>query len=108
MRQLRILYKRGQGQFRPLDEFVHSNLYGRKEIYDAAKLMRQRPWLEGAAVRLDDELFNLVTFDQEALAPHSFLLDTFAHYQEDLLPVNAPVDEQTIFNDAAAATYGSN
>jgi hypothetical protein len=41
MRQLRILYKRGQGgQFRPLDEFVHSNLYGRRDIYEAADLMR--------------------------------------------------------------------
>lgn len=106
MRQLRILYKRGSaGQFRPLEEFVHHSLYGRKEVYAAADVMRAHDYIEGVALRLDDELFNLVTFEQEAIAPKSFALDTFRG-KDDTLTINEPVDEQTVFNEAAKATYG--
>jgi hypothetical protein len=58
---------------------------------------------------MGDELFNLVTFDQEAAAPHSFVLDKFYHYQDDFrrddtLVVNEPVDDQAVLAAALEKT----
>ena len=73
MRQYAILYKRGAGKgFARLNPADHAKLIDHDEVREAVELMRQRPFLEGACVRLDDELFNIVSFTQEAVAPNAF------------------------------------
>ena len=73
MRQYAIFYKRAGGQFSRLNQADHAKLIDHEEIREAVELLRQRPYFEGLAIRLDDELFNVVTFTQEAMAPNSFL-----------------------------------
>lgn len=72
MRQYVILYKRGGSDFTRLERFSHAALYDRPEVQDAINLMRDRPALEGAAIRLGDELYNITSFNQEAEAPRAF------------------------------------
>jgi hypothetical protein len=73
MRQYVILYKRGSGkEFARLNPADHANLIDREEVREAIELMRLRPFLEATCVRLDDELFNIVSFTQPAIAPNAF------------------------------------
>lgn len=72
MRQYAIFYRRGAGPFSRLNGRDHAGLIDRNEIREVIELMRTRPALEGACVRLDDELFNIVSFTQEAIAPDAF------------------------------------
>ena len=74
MRQYVILYKRGHGKdFTRLNPKDHANLIDHEEVRDAIELMRQRPFLEGACVRLNDELFNIMSLSQKAMDPNAFL-----------------------------------
>jgi len=76
MRQYIILYKRGQAkEFGRLKPIEHKGLYDRFEVNVAIAAMRNWKFMEGACVRIDDELFNIVSFDQEAKAPDAFELD---------------------------------
>ncbi len=76
MRQYVILYKRGAGkEFARLNPSDHARLIDRDEIRETIELMRQRPFLEGACVRLGDELFNIMSFMQEAIAPNAFAFE---------------------------------
>ena len=73
MRQYVILYRRGAGkEFARLNPKDHANLVDHEEVREAIELMRQRPFLEGMCVRLNDELFNIMSFTQEAIAPNAF------------------------------------
>ena len=73
MRQYAILYKRGTGkEFVRLNPLDHAKLIDRGEVREAIKLMRQRPFLEATCVRLNDELFNIMSFTQEAVAHNAF------------------------------------
>ncbi len=73
MRQYVILYKQGAGkEFARLNPKDHGPLIDHEEVREAIELMRQRPFLEGVCVRLDDELFNIMSFAQEAIAPNAF------------------------------------
>ncbi len=76
MHQYVIYYKRGMGKdFAPLNGTDHASLIDHQEIRDAVEHMRINPWVEGMCLRLDDELFNIMSFTQEARAPHSFVFD---------------------------------
>jgi len=76
MRQYVILYKRGVGkEFTHLNATDHAKLIDHEEIREVVELMRQRPFLEGTCVRLEDELFNIMSFVQEAVAPDAFIFD---------------------------------
>ncbi len=73
MRQYVILYKRGTGkEFIRLNPADHSNLIDHEEVREAVELMRRRIFLEAACVRLNDELFNIMSFSQDAIAPNAF------------------------------------
>ena len=73
MRQYVILYKRGANKdFACLNPKDHANLVDHEEVREAVELMRQRPFVEGICVRLGDELFNIMSFTQEAIAPNAF------------------------------------
>ncbi len=76
MRQYLILYKRGAGSdFARLNPTDHAKLIDHEEIREAIELMRQRPFLEGTCVRLEDELFNIMSFTRETLAPNAFAFE---------------------------------
>ena len=72
MRQYAIFYKRGTGEFSRLNQTDHAKVIDHDEVRETVELMRQRPFLEAACVRLDDQLFNIVSFTQEAIAPNAF------------------------------------
>ena len=73
MRQYVILYKRGTGkEFARLNLNDHAKLIDHDEVREAVELMRKRPFLEGTCVRLEDELFNIMSFTQDAIAPNAF------------------------------------
>ena len=76
MRQYAILYKRGAGgEFVRLNPTDNARLIDHDQVREAIELMRQRPFLEATCVRLEDELFNIVSFTQEAVAPNAFLFE---------------------------------
>ena len=72
MRQYVIFHKQGTGEFSRLNQTDHAKVIDHEEVREAVELMHQRPFLEAACVRLDDELFNIVSFMQEAIAPNAF------------------------------------
>lgn len=74
MRQYVVLYKRGVGkEFVRLNPKDHGKVVNHDELREAVGLMRERPWLEATCVRLNgDELFNIMSFTQEAIAPNAF------------------------------------
>ncbi len=73
MRQYAIFYRRGTGtKFGRLKPNENPKLIDHEEITDAIEVMRQRPCVEGVIVRLADELFNIVSFNQEAIAPDAY------------------------------------
>ena len=72
MRQYVILYKRGANKdFARLNPKDHANFMDHEEVREAIELMRQWPFVEGICVRLGDELFNIMSFTQEAIAPNA-------------------------------------
>jgi hypothetical protein len=60
MRRYVILYRRGTGDWGRLTAGVHRGLYHRPEIKAAVVLHRDNPAAEGVAVRLGDEIFNVM------------------------------------------------
>lgn len=78
MRQAAIYYRQqGAKQFARLDpeNETHRGLYERGEIGAAADLLRHYSFIEGIAIRIGDEAFNLVKFSQDAVAPLSRSLE---------------------------------
>ena len=76
MRQYVILYKRGANKdFARLNPTDHAKLIDHDEVREAIELMRQRPFLEGTCVRLNDELFNIMSRTQAANTPNAFVFD---------------------------------
>lgn len=73
MRQYKLFYKRlGAEKFTPLEPGAHKAIYDREEVNAAIALIKERSFLEGAVVRIADELFNVIAFTQDALAPNAF------------------------------------
>lgn len=76
MRQYRIFYKRGKApNFTAIQPAggLHDNLIDHQEIRDAVEHMRLNPAVEGMSLRLlDNEIFNIIAFNQEAEAPNAF------------------------------------
>lgn len=73
MRQYRIFYKRGQvDQFATLEPGVHAGIYNKPEVETAIGLIRDFPYIEGIALRVGVEQFNIIAFEQEAEAPNAF------------------------------------
>lgn len=73
MRQYYILYKRGTGpRYARLHPGRDASIYTRHELAIAVAFLAANPFIEGVAVRIEDEMFNVISFVQEAEAPLSF------------------------------------
>ncbi len=94
MRQYKILYKRtGMPNFKSLEPGTTSNLADRPQVKAAIDLMRDNPCVEGMAVRLDDELFNIVAFEQPAEAPLAFKFPDAIELVTEGIVINPAVEE---------------
>jgi hypothetical protein len=60
MRRFIVYYRRGRNRWRQLQPGVHDDLCARPELQRAIRYMRDDPSVEGIAVRLGDDLFNLM------------------------------------------------
>lgn len=73
IRQYKLFYKRfGAPNFSQLEPIVHSPLYDKPTVQAAIEHMRMNPYIEGMAIRVEREMFNIMAFEQEAEAPKSF------------------------------------
>jgi hypothetical protein len=73
MRQYKIFFRRGpDAKFGQCQPFIHAGLYNKPEVQEAIAYLRDNPHIEGLALRLNDEQFNLIAFEQDALAPNAF------------------------------------
>ena len=75
MRQYRILYRRPETDWTQLEPHIHSRVYDRPEINASIEHMRANFHVEGMAVRLGTELFNLLACDKPELDAGSFLME---------------------------------
>jgi len=92
-RQYRILYKRDAGPFTAMKPFVNTRLYDRPEVAVAIEYMRQNPHVEGMAMKLDTERFNIMSFEQDAEAPNSFTFEPLPAAAKDVvLDASQPAD----------------
>jgi len=77
MRQYYVLYKRGAGgTYKHLQPGRDMPLYERVEVAAAVETLVTFPFMEAIALRVGDEMYNIVTFTQEAEAPNSFRFPT--------------------------------
>jgi hypothetical protein len=60
MRRFIVYYRRGRNRWRQLQPGVHHDLCDRPEVQRAIRYLRDDPSVEGIAVRLGDDLFNLM------------------------------------------------
>jgi hypothetical protein len=74
MRQYFIYYRRGgpDRKWGKLTPNVHQGLYQREPVEKAIAFIRDNPAVEGVALRIDDEQFNIIAFAQGAEAPQAF------------------------------------
>jgi hypothetical protein len=76
MKQYRVFYKRAQApNFGVLEPGLHKALYDVPPVAEAIQVLRDHPVVQALVVAQDDALFNIVAFDQDALAPKAFLLN---------------------------------
>ena len=60
MRRFIIYHRRGRDRWRQLQPGVHADLCARPEVQRAIRYLRDDPSVAGIAVRLGDDLFNLM------------------------------------------------
>ena len=78
MRQYRILFRRSgskPGLWVTLRPFENATLYDKPEVNAAIELMRVTPHIVGIAVQIEDEVYNVVSFTQDAEAALAFKFD---------------------------------
>lgn len=96
MRQYTIFYMRGgMSNFKRLDKLVDHNLYDRAEVQDQINYIRRTPSVEGVAVRVKDELFNIMAFESDTVTTDSFPF-------EDKVSILEPIDSAAMLKDALA------
>lgn len=64
MRRFIIYYRRGRNRWRQLQPGVHDETCKRPEVQHAIRYLRGNPSAVAIAVRVDDELFNLMATDE--------------------------------------------
>lgn len=77
MRQYRVYFRAPKSeQWATLEPGVHRPLYSNAVVQAAVQAIRDNPAFEGICCRHDGNLFNVMAFEQEAVAPKSFPLET--------------------------------
>lgn len=75
-KQYRVFYKRANAaNFGVLEPALHKGLYDVPEVTEAVQVLRDHPVIQGVVVAHQDALFNIVAFDQDAIAPKAFILN---------------------------------
>lgn len=75
-RQFKLLYKRAKmAEFATLSPHAHVGIYSRPEVERAVNYLKENHTIAGIAIRVDDELFNLMVFDAPTFGPQSFPLE---------------------------------
>lgn len=74
VRQYRILYKRfGAADFATLQPGVHAGIYDVPEVNQGLDVLRSGPaCIKAIVVQVEQDLFNIITFKQPAIAPNAF------------------------------------
>lgn len=72
MRGFVVYHRRGRNRWRQLQPGFHDGLCNQPEVQQAIRYLRDNPSTEGIAMRLGDDLFNLM-----AAAPSDLLGFTF-------------------------------
>jgi hypothetical protein len=75
MRQYRILFRRSgsaPGTWATLRPHINAALYDKPAVNAAIEQMRTTPHIVGMAVQIEDEIFNIVSFNQDAEAAQAF------------------------------------
>jgi hypothetical protein len=73
IRQYFVLYKReGSQSFSKLEPGVHLPLYNKPEIWNALRHMRSYPHIEGLAIRLGNEQYNIIATERETKLNETF------------------------------------
>jgi hypothetical protein len=75
-KQYRVFYKRANApKFGVLEPGIHKALYDVPPVAEAIQVLRDHPVVQALVVSHDDALFNIVAFDQEAVAAQAFILN---------------------------------
>ena len=75
-KQYRVFYKRANAeQWGTLEPAIHKGLYDVPPVTEAIQVLRDHPVVQAVVVAHEDALFNVVAFDQEAIAPKAFILN---------------------------------
>lgn len=75
MKQYRVYFRReGSNGWVRLEPGAHLAIYDNPAVQAALQVLREQPAIEGICCRHDGDLFNVDVFEQEALAPQSFIL----------------------------------
>jgi len=75
MRQYQILYRKPETDWVQLEPHIHSRIYDRPEINASIEYMKENCRVEGMAIRLEAELFNLIACDKPKLELNSFPME---------------------------------
>jgi len=75
-KQYRVFYKRANAQqWGALEPVLHKALYDVLPVTEAIQVLRDHPVVQAVVVAHEDALFNVVAFEQEAVAPKAFILN---------------------------------
>lgn len=75
MRQYRVYFRsKTAEEWATLEPGAHVGIYDNPAVNAALQVIRDQPAIEGVVCRHDGNLFNVIAFEQEALAPKSFIL----------------------------------
>jgi hypothetical protein len=75
IRQYQILFKRGNAEWVKLEPGVHAGLYDKPEVNAGIQVLAGTPAFKAIVVLVDNDLFNIVTFEQPAIAPKAFIFE---------------------------------
>jgi hypothetical protein len=98
MRQYTVLYKRGTGDFAVLQPNVHKQLYDRLDVNNAIEHMRKNRTVQGMAIVVADEMWNVMAFTQPAQAPNGFL------FNDGPIEPQEPIDAQAVLAAAGVTS----
>lgn len=71
-RQYYLFTKTPSSEWSQLTPGADSDLYDWPEVWSAVEYLQSQQCAEGVAIRIGTRMFNVVVFEQEAIAPKAF------------------------------------